>query len=284
VEARRHLGVVALLALATACHHTTAADPAPTEEDDDTSFVEDGTDANAAETDAQLVASSLVSSSATGSIGLASVDLSGADLGTQALGDGAKAIYLPRGCLAVTPAADTATYKFGGCLIGPNALGNIDGEVTAHYTASPLHLHLDLTATDLSVNSAKLDFSATADVTAASATDPERKLVWTAQMTGTTAGGREFTRTNSRTVTWTVGDACFSLSGTSEGQIRKRDIRTEISDFKRCRRGCPEAGGKITITNVAKNRSIQVLYDGTNHATYVGPNGRTVSIPLLCKP
>jgi hypothetical protein len=255
-------------------------DPAGSELDE-TGFAQDGSDTSAAETDAQLITSSLISSSP-GTIGLASADLSGSDLGGREFGDGAKAIYLPRGCLTVVhdPATQTATYTFNRCL-GPNGLRAITGEVKAHYRVAPELLHLELTATDLSVNEAVVDWSATADVTS---TEADRTMVWKAQLAGTSARGRTFSRTNQHTVSWKLGEPCFALSGSSEGEIDKRSIRTEIIDFRRCRRGCPDAGGRIVITNVTKNKSIELRYDGTNTATFVDVKGRETPVPLLCRP
>jgi hypothetical protein len=271
-----------MLAVGAGCHHKTESAPnGTTTTDDDTTFAEDGADANATESDTQLVASSLIASSATGTIGLASEDLSGADLAPERLGDGVSAIYLPRGCLTVPPESNqTVTYQFSNCAFGPNGLTGITGDLAVHYTATATTLHLDITATGLTVNGAELDFTATADITASGTL---RTMVSKSQLAGTTAGGRDFTRTSARTLSWTLGDACFALSGTSEGQIKKRDIRIEIADFKRCRRGCPEAGGKITVTNVAKDKQIELLYDGTNRATLVGPNGGESTVLLLCK-
>lgn len=252
-----------------------------TNEDEDSSFAADGADANSAETDAELLTSTLISSSP-GTIGLASVELTGTDLETSDLGDGARAAYVPRGCVSTTndTANETVTYRFNRC-IGPNGLRAVTGEVKARYHASTDRLHLEMTATGLSVNEATLDWAATADISSSGA---DRTMVWKAQLSGTTAGGRPFARTSEHTVSWTLGEACFSLEGSSEGEIRSRSIRTEISNFHRCRRGCPDAGGTIVITNVTKNKRVALRYDGSNRATFVNANGKQTTIELLCRP
>lgn len=249
------------------------------DEDDDTSFVDDASDTSAAESDAQVVTSSLVSSSP-GSLGLASVGLSGTDLGARDIGDGAQAIYFPRRCLTVEhhPAESTVTYKFRTCR-GPNGLRAVTGDVTARYVAEPTHLHLELTATDLAVNGATVDWTATADISSIGA---DRNMTWKAQLAGTSAGGRAFARTNEHTVSWKLGEACFMLEGSSQGQVRGREIRSAISNFRRCRGGCPDAGGKIVVTNVTKGKSVELRYDGTSRATFVSPKGRVSSVALLC--
>jgi hypothetical protein len=279
---------IALIVLASlaACRPRKASET--TEEESETAFVEDGTDTSAAESDAQLLTSSLVASSSTGEIGLASLELSGSDIGPRDVGEGAKALYLPSGCLDVVhdEAAKDVTYTFHRCL-GPNGLRAVSGVVKAHYAIEPNHLHLDLTADELAINEATVDWAATADIVS---TGADRAMTWKARLSGTTAGGRSFSRNAEHTISWRVGEACFSFSGFSQGEVTNRsgatgrEIRTEISDYRRCRRGCPDAGGKITVTNVARSQRIELLYDGTNRATFVTPDGSKVIVPLLCRP
>ena len=270
----------ALVALVGASLAIGCRKPAVNDEpDEDVTIAEDGSDATAAETDAQLITSSLVSASP-GPIGLATTDLTESDLGTSDIGDGAKAIYFPRTCLQVVAdsATRTATYTFDRCM-GPNGLRGVTGEVKARYESSSGGLHLELTATDLAVNRATMDWAATADITTS---DARRTMTWKAQLSGTTARGRAFERTSEHTITWALGEACFGLEGSSEGTVNGRQIRTEVTGFRRCRRECPDAGGKIVVTNVTKNVRYELHYDGTNRATLIGPNGGEHSVPLLC--
>jgi hypothetical protein len=275
------MAALVLLAAAPACKNKDKKDdttnPSTPGTDDDNSFAQDGSDANAADTDAQLVASSLVASSP-GTIGLASLD--SGDLGTADVGDGVKAVYLPRTCVqGKQTAPNEATYTFEKC-IGPNGLAGVSGTVIARYTSDATHLHLELTYTAMKVNGAEIDGAATADITADGS---NRTMTWGATLDGTTARGKAFSYRSTHTVSWTLGEACFSLDGTTEGQVGQRDIKTEVQNFKRCRRGCPEAGGKIIVTNVAKNKVVTIEFDGTATATYTAPNGKQFSLPLLCK-
>jgi hypothetical protein len=240
--------------------------------DDDTATIQDGSETAAAETDAQLVTSSLLAASTGSSLSLESTDLSGGDLGTQSFGDAARAVYFPRGCLDVkTPdATGTAVYTFARC-IGPNGLRAVSGTVKARATRDDQSLRLDLTATDLSVNKAALDWAASAIVRVTD--DGTRTMTWSAQLSGTTARGRRFTRTNDYTIAWKPGEACFALDGKATGEVDGREVRTSIEGFRRCRRGCPDSG---------KSRTFELTYDGSNEATFTRPNGTTSSIPLLC--
>jgi hypothetical protein len=261
-------------------------DPNPNGGDETTGLAEDGTDSNAAENDAEALTSTLIGGGGTagGGIGLASAnELSGGGVSTNEIGDGAKALYMPRDCLTVTPGAGatptegTAKYEFNGCY-GPAGLANIKGIVDVTYKATLNHLTLDLVATDLHVNRATVDWTAHAEIDAAGA---DRTMTWKASISGTTARGREISRTNDKVIDWTVGEPCVGIDGVSQGNLSGRNVKTEVNDFRRCRGSCPEAGGSIVVTNLDKNVSIEIKYDGTNQATLVTPRGET-KITLLC--
>lgn len=249
--------------------------------DDPSEIAQDGSETSAVETNNELLTSALVASSATGgSLSLASTaDLGGGELASADVGDGAKLIFFPRGCLAVShdAATRTVTYAFTECN-GPNGLYKITGEVKATYTASPNQLDLDLVGSGLKVNRATVDWSAHARIVAAGM---QRTMEWKAQLTGTTPRGHDFSRTNDVVVTWRLGERCIGMSGTAEGNVKGRNLRTEITDYRRCQGACPEAGGKITITNVATGTKIEISFDGTSQGTVTSPKG-TSTFPLAC--
>lgn len=247
--------------------------------DEPQTLAEDGTDSAAAETDTEIVTSSLVSTATGGSLALASTgELDGEDLATAGVGDGAKAIYFPRNCLTVTSdeAAKTVSYDFADCS-GPNGIFKIKGVITATYETSPGKLVLHIVGSDLRVNRAAVDWSATAEITAEGAA---RSMHWKGSLSGTTARGKTFSRTNEKTVTWRFGERCFGVSGVSEGKVRDRYLRTEITDFRRCQGACPEAGGRITISNESKLK-VDIQFDGSNRATVTSPKG-TTTFALAC--
>lgn len=271
------LGVLVLGA--SAC--TKDEDPKPADSTDDPALLaEDGTDSSVAEIDAELVTSSLISPTQSGgSLTLASTDELGADgAGTQNIGDGAKALYFPRTCVSVT--ADqptrTVTYAFDSCT-GPNGIFRINGTIKATYTTSPGLLVLDLVGTHLQVNRAVVDWSAHAEI---KANGTEREMTWKGSLSGTTGKGKTFSRTNEKVVTWRFGERCYAVSGVSEGKVRDRYLRTEITGFRRCQGACPEAGGKITISNESKLK-VEITFDGTRRATYSSPKG-TTTFDLAC--
>lgn len=272
---------VSLLPLGAGCKtdkdKTPSTGPTTPNEEEENALAEDGTDSNAADTDAQLLASTLVTATP-GNVGLASFE--GGELTVADVGDSVKTLYLPRSCVeGKATGPNEGTYTFTSCT-GPNGLLDVTGTVVARFSAQVGKAHLDLTYTDLKVNGASIDGSATADIVASGV---NRTMTWGATLDGTTRRGKSFGYQNHYTVSWTLGEACFSLDGTTEGQVRNRDIKTEVKGFKRCRRGCPEPGGKITVTNVAKNKVVTIDFDGTAKATFTAPNGKQFPLPLACK-
>lgn len=278
---RASLAMVAALGLAAVMLSACKKNQDDTSTDDASLLAEDGTDTSAVETDNELLSSSLISATAGGSLSLAgSSDLGmPGDIGTRNVGDVTKALYFPRGCLDVTTDdRQGVTYTFNDCS-GPNGLFKIRGVVRATQTVSPGKLTLDLVATDLRINRATVDWHAIAEITAAGLA---RSMRWKAELSGTTARGRDFSRTNDKVVTWRAGDRCFTLSGTSEGDIKGRNIRTEIQNYARCQAACPEAGGSISITNVSTGTKVEIRFNGTDRAQFIGPRGDTTPFPLLC--
>lgn len=276
--------IIALL-LVLACSTAVACkkdDAKPSETTDESELLaEDGTDSAVAETDAELVTSSLVSATATsGSLTLASAaDLDVHGVGTTDVGSGAARLYFPQGCLTVTPddAAKTVTYAFANCA-GPNGIFKIRGTIVATYTTAPGKLTLNLVGNDLLVNRATIDWTATAEITNSGA---DRSMHWKGSLSGTTPRGKTFSRTNEKVVSWRFGERCFAVSGISEGQVRDRYLRTEITGFRRCQGACPEAGGRITISN-EKKLKVEILFDGTSKASYTSPKGET-TFDLACQ-
>lgn len=283
-QMRLHLAAAALTGLlvlaVSGCKKDGTTAPAANP-DDLQALAEDGTDSSAAETDAEVVTSSLVSATATsGSLTLASTDaLGGGAIRTAGLGDGAKALYFPRNCLTVTSDVPTrtVTYTFAGCT-GPNGVFKITGTIVATYATAPGKLTLNLVGNDLHVNKSIVDWTASAEITN---TGAAREMHWKGSLSGTTARGKTFARTNDKTVSWRFGERCFAVTGVSDGKVRDRELHTEITDFRRCQGSCPEAGGKITISNVNKVK-VEITFDGTSQATYTTPKG-TTTIDLGCQ-
>jgi hypothetical protein len=249
----------------------------------DTADAEDGSDTNAAESDTESIGQSFVGSASGGGLTLASAgELTMGDLSAANVGDAAKAFYQPAGCLAVTSdsAAKTVTYQFSDCT-GPFGMVHITGTVNAGWSApSTTELDLSFTATSLEVNRATIDWSATAKIAASGSA---RTMQWDGQFSGTTARGRSFSRQNHKTIAWTTGTSpvCAQANGYSEGDVTGRKLRTDVTNWKRCKGACPESGD-IKITNEATNKSIDIKFDGGDQITFTGPNGGQLTVTLAC--
>lgn len=242
----------------------------------------DGAEGTSVESDAESLMTTLLSPA--GGVGLAShAELIGSAISLSDLGDGAKALYFPRGCLAVTSdtsnaAKNEVTYRFDACA-GPLGLSRITGTIEVTYQ-SPLSnvLEIDAVGKDLTIGRAHIDFSSHSTVTARAGA---RTMRHTAQVNGETPSGALLNRRVEKTLSWVVGEACLGVAGVSEGTVRNRDVKVEIETYRRCRRACPEAGGRLRMTS--EQTSVDVLFDGTNKARVVAHDGSEKVLSLPCE-
>lgn len=253
---------------------TTTTNPTPDTESQ--SLADEGTDTTASEGDAVSLTGTLLSSSGA-TVGLASEAGSGLSLDNM-VGSGARLFFLPVGCVTVeNPTTSSVKYTFAGCT-GPRGLRRLTGVVDVTYASANGVLTLDIKSTGLQVNKATIDWTAKATVTASGAM---RTMNWTGHFTGTTGGGRTITRDNTKVMTWTVGDSCFEINGTSEGTVGARDVKTEVITYKRCKASCPEAGSEIKVTHVSAGKVVDLVY-GTDEATFTDAAGDKITFVPLC--
>jgi hypothetical protein len=234
------------------------------------------------ESDVESLGTSLVSSSGQ-SVATASTNGGGElrplDNTTTASND-VGSWFQPAGCIQATvdTTAKSATYVFDACT-GPLGLVELDGTVDVTWTDSAGTLTLSYSAQGFRINRATIDsWKATAVV---SASGSARHMGWSAQLSGTTGRGRAFTRTNDKTIDWTVGQPCVTVSGQSDGTILGVELKTTIDRFSRCAAECPQSGSEITVENVADGDSIDIKYSGGPDAVLT-INGRATDIGLAC--
>jgi hypothetical protein len=98
---------------------------------------------------------------------------------------------------------------------------------------------------------------------------------------GTTARGRTFTRTNDKTIDWTVGQPCITVSGESDGTILGVELKTTIVSFSRCAAECPQSGSEITVEDVKNGTTIDIKYSG-GPAAVLTVGSSTADISLAC--
>jgi hypothetical protein len=196
--------------------------------------------------------------------------------------DDVGASFLPAGCFTATldTGAMTATYVFDHCT-GPLGLVELDGTVDVTWTdaGSGGPLTVKYASAGFKIDRATIDsWTATAVVTASGSS---RHLVWSAQLSGVTGSGRTFTRTNDKTVDWTVGQTCVSVAGSSDGTILGTELQTTIVSYSRCAAECPQMGSEITVKNVKNGDSIDIKYGGGPEAVLT-VNGSSYDIGLAC--
>jgi hypothetical protein len=257
----------------------------PVDDDGDTAL--DGVEVSVGETDGASLAASLLSVGA-GPLGLAndaeSLTPRAADgaLEPADLGDAAKFFFFPRGCLDTVHDAGnrTVTYRFQSCA-GPRGLLRVTGKLVASYTQNANdRLTIDFAADDLRINRTKANWTARAEV---ASTGLARTMNWTMSMDGT-VGNRAVSRRSDYKLDWALGEGCLAIAGGSTGQVGQRGAQLTIEGFKRCRRECPEAGGKVALVSRkdATTKTYGVTFDGSDEATVTLPNGATRRLALLC--
>jgi hypothetical protein len=228
-------------------------------------------DVNGTESDVQSLSTSLVGSDGQ------SVATS-ADSVTVSTNVGAW--FQPAGCIQATvdTTTKTATYVFANCT-GPLGLVQLDGTVTVTWTSGAGGLTLSYAAQGFKINGATItSWQATADIVA---NGNDRHMTWNAQLSGTTARGRTFTRTNDKTIDWTVGQACVTVAGQSDGTITGVELKTTIIAFSQCAAECPQSGSEISVENVADQSTVDIKYDGGPSAVLT-VNGKSTDIALAC--
>jgi len=233
------------------------------------------------ESDVESLGTSLVGSNGQ-SVATASVEGDGTvrPLDNTVTGSNVGSWFQPAGCIQATvdTTARTATYVFSACT-GPLGLVQLDGTVDVTWTDSPGSMTLNYSAQGFKINRATIDsWTASAVVTASGSA---RHMVWNAQLSGTTARGRTFMRTNDKTIDWTVGQPCVTVSGQSDGTILGVELRTTIDSFSRCAAECPQSGSEITVENVKTGGSVDIKYDGGPEAVLT-VNGESTDIGLAC--
>ena len=237
---------------------------------------QDGTDTNEVEAQtSSLTATFALAPSASAAMSVEAALASAEDV---------RAYFAPAGCLTVTTdaARDQATYVFDACS-GPWGLVHVMGTVVATYTtvttpAGAPAIHIDAVGTALHLRRATADYHASATIVTSGIA---RAMSWTGELSGVTARGRAFQRSAAWDVRWRIGEACVDIDGTAKGDVRGRSFVTTVRHYARCRDACPQAGGDVTVTDVATGRAVDIAYDGSSIAIATS-NGSASAIALAC--
>lgn len=271
--AKAFLPALALATLAGACASRNGSSLAS-----DTSGAEDVT---GTESDVESLGSSIIGDDGQSVVTTSAFAPAQGDIRAQGIALDRPGFYFePAGCETTTVDAvgQKVTYAFAGCT-GPLGLVEIDGSIDVTWQLAQGQLTLDYSATDFQIHHATISsWQATAVVTASGA---DRTLTWNAQLSGVTGAGRSFTRTNQKTLTWTAGVPCISVTGQSTGDILRADLQTTVVAWRRCADACPEAGSQITVKNLGNGDSIGIDYLGGAVADLT-IDGRSEEIGLAC--
>ena len=270
------LAITALTPLAVACaaHNNASADETAAS----------GDDAAQTEANTETLASTFVGTDSSGSLAAASFahgDLVANDFHADNFGSN---LY-PSGCVTETQdlVHEKNTYVFNDCT-GPYGLVHLTGTVTVTYSSTgPNNLTLNYSSQNFQINKATItSWTATAVVTASGTS---RDMTWNASLSGTTAGGRTFSRTNQKDVKWDTTSSCVSVSGTSDGTITGLSLKTTVTSYSRCKAACPEANSDVDILNETSNENVDIHFNGGPSATVTvsgtKANGQ-ITIPLAC--
>jgi hypothetical protein len=188
--------------------------------------------------------------------------------------------FQPAGCVQTTidVTGNKATYAFNACT-GPLGLVELNGTVDVTWSDVPGQLTLNYEAHGFKINRSTIDsWTAVAVITDSGSA---RHMTWNAQLSGTTGRGRSFTRTNDKSIDWTVGQPCITVSGQSDGTIVGVELKTTIDSFSRCAAECPQSGSEISVENVQNGNTVDIKYSGGPDAVLT-INGHSSDIALAC--
>lgn len=255
----KHTGLALLLLLGLgACGDTLAAD--------DDADAQNGTDTLEATAQTQALLS-MTNDASAGAVG--------AEMAATVATQNSAGFFQPTGCVTAQRAGATVTYTFNGCT-GPYGLVNVNGTLRATFSdVTPTSRTVAL-AGELRANRFTLRPNATAQVTYMGNT----RLATVTLMGGGTSP-RAVAFTNSGTYMSNWDGMCLGLSGRVGSSADGNSVTVDIANYRRCRGGCPDAGGRVTVSS-SRGAALSVLYSGGPAATLTGTRGRSATVALFC--
>ncbi len=166
---------------------------------------------------------------------------------------------------------------------GPFGLREHTGDITVVFSKNADNsLHAQATSSNMTVNGKPVSWSASSDITVDGS---QRNIEYQGAWTRENARGETVSHSSSLTIVVDVASQCRTSNGTATTMIGDREIDSVLTDYTICREpdgtdGCPT--GTVTHTGARSGKSETIQFDGTNQAQVTGPNGRTVSVPLVC--
>jgi len=187
----------------------------------------------------------------------------------------------PEGC--ATKIADGASLhmELDDCT-GPFGRVHLDGGVDARFSSASCDtVHAEVAdAGDLVANDHPLDYSASADITAAGSL---RTVSWAGHWSTTTKRGLEVEQSSDLAIRLDVSDSCLSLEGTTSGHVSQWDVDARIEGLRVCPGSCPAAGTvAVEIDGPRRDRSLAIAFDGSNIAKVTGTDGDVFEVEMIC--
>ena len=193
-------------------------------------------------------------------------------------GEGAKLSFLPRGCLSAThdEAARRVTYQFRNCTYLRSI--RVSGDLSMAYAEVPDGYDVTMNAAQLQLGAATGSLKGSAKVRADGA--GVIRVTLDTQLVGESKAGA-FDRAVKRTITWSLGTACFDAEGVSQGDISGRSVSVTVGPYRRCRSQCPEAKSEVVVRD--DGRTYRVTFDGSDTASLVEDGEATRILSLACE-
>lgn len=190
----------------------------------------------------------------------------------------------PDGCLQKTAEGPWLHADFDRCT-GVFGRVELSGGMDALFepAASDCLVHADITDRgDFTANERPLDYEAAADIRYE---DGHRDVDWAAHWRGTTRRGRHVEQSSSLNVLVDEQTSCLDIVGSTEGRVGPYEFATTIDGLTICPEACP-ASGEVwaELRGKLRDRSITVIFDGSNLAIVEGWTGRTFEVEMVCSP
>ena len=234
--------------------------------------------------DSNEAAASSAQSTHLGNIVFSSV--SSQDPATAAGQAAANAQLWPAGCVTrmKDPTnANVVDITFNDCT-GPFGLVHLNGEVVVTFSSGANgELVAQHTGQNLSINGHPVSFSGTADITVSGST---RNVQWNGSWTRVDAAGDTVAHTSSLSIVVDTVAKCRTSNGSAKTTVLDREVDSTIQNYEICENpdgseACPKSG-TIVHEHKLSGRTVTVTFDGSNEATFTGPNGGTVKVEMVC--
>lgn len=191
--------------------------------------------------------------------------------------------FQPAGCITTTIDGNTATHVFEGCT-GPYGLASFNGTVVSTYVREGGKLTVTHDARNFAINGATISGSRTVVYTRSGTTITKTR---TGNWSGTTAKGKAISHQANFVTTYDASTKCITRDGSAQTSIGGREHERSITAYERCgvgSLGCPESG-EIVLSKTTSGETMSLTIDFLGGTAYsvTGPNGKSITLHLVCQ-